>query len=79
MNSAINWYNVIKKEARGSKDVDFGEVYDILNGYVLVQKGIIQKEKFFIPKEKAQSYGGETIRFNVSIEEAVTRYQGDVL
>jgi hypothetical protein len=40
MSSTINWNDVIKKEARGSNDEDFGEVQDISNGYVFVQKGI---------------------------------------
>ena len=38
MSSTINWNDVIKKEARGLNDEDFGEVQDVSNGYVLVQK-----------------------------------------
>ena len=52
MNSNIEWNDVIKKEARGNNDEDFGEVQDIQGNYVLVQKGLINKEKFYIPKIK---------------------------
>ena len=43
MNSTINWNEVIKREARGSNDEDFGEVQDVSNGYVFVQKGMFNK------------------------------------
>ena len=38
MSSNINWNDVIKKEARGLNDEDFGEVQEVSNGYVFVQK-----------------------------------------
>ena len=77
MNSTINWNDVIKKEARGSNDEDFGEVQDVSKGFVFVQKGIISKEKFFIPQEKVESFDGDILRFSISKEEAASTYQGD--
>lgn len=77
MNSTINWNEVIKREARGSNDEDFGEVQDVSNGYVFVQKGMFNKQKFFIPQEKAESYDGDILRFGISKEEAESTYQGD--
>lgn len=43
MSSSIDWNDVIKKEARGSNEEDLGEVQELSNGYVLVQRGIINK------------------------------------
>ena len=77
MSSTINWNDVVKKEARGSNDEDFGEVQDVSNGYVFVQKGIINKEKFFIPQNKVESFDGDILRFSISSEEATSTYQGD--
>jgi len=65
----IDWNEVIKKEARGTNDEDFGEVQDIQGNYVLVQKGIIDKEKFYIPKDQAESYDGDVLRFRISQED----------
>ena len=65
----IDWSDVIKKEARGNNDEDFGEVQDIQGNYVLVQKGIINKEKFYIPKDQAESYDGDVLRFRISQED----------
>ena len=77
MSSNINWNDVIKKEARGLNDEDFGEVQEVSNGYVFVQKGIIDKEKFFIPQDKVESYDGEVLRFGISYDEALSTYRGE--
>jgi uncharacterized protein (TIGR02271 family) len=70
----IDWNDVIKKEARGNNDEDFGEVQDIQGNYVLVQRGMIDKEKFYIPKDQAESYDGDVIRFRIS-QEDLEQYQ----
>ena len=70
----IEWDEVIKKEARGTNDEDFGEVQDIQGNYVLVQKGLINKEKFYIPKDQAESYDGDVLRFRIS-EQELSQFQ----
>ena len=52
----INWNEVIKKEARGKNDEDLGEVQEVGDTYILVQKGLINKEKFYIPQNEVESY-----------------------
>lgn len=76
MSSNINWNEVIKKEARGANNEDFGEVQDVSNGYVFVQKGLINKEKFFIPQDKVESFDGSVLRLSLS-EDEVSSYQRD--
>jgi uncharacterized protein (TIGR02271 family) len=73
----IDWDDVIKKEARGSDDEDLGEVQETGQDYVLVQKGMLNKEKFYIPKNMAESYDGSVLRFNISKEEVKSRYMRD--
>jgi uncharacterized protein (TIGR02271 family) len=73
----IDWDDVIKKEARGSDDEDLGEVRETGQDYVLVQKGMINKEKFYIPKNMVESYDGSVLRFNISKEEAKSRFMRD--
>ena len=59
----IEWNEVIKKEARGINDEDFGEVQEIQDNYVLVQKGMINKEKYYIPKDQVERYDGHILNF----------------
>ncbi len=77
MSSNIDWNDVIKKEARWSNDEDLGEVQELSNGYVLVQRGIINKEKFYIPQDQAESYDGSVLRFRLSEDEMKNKYAGD--
>jgi uncharacterized protein (TIGR02271 family) len=70
----IEWNDVIKKEARGINDEDLGEVQEIQGNYVLVQKGMINKEKFYIPKDQAESYDGNVIKFSFS-EQDLSQFQ----
>ena len=74
MKSNIEWNDVLKKEARGIDNEDLGEVQEVQGNYVLVQKGIINKEKFYIPKDQAESYDGDVLRFKIS-QEDLNQYQ----
>ena len=76
-NSNIDWNDVIKKEARGSGDEDLGEVQEVGPNYVLVKRGLVNKEKFYIPKDQAESYDGDTLRFRISEEEVKSKYMGE--
>ncbi len=75
--STIDWSDVIKKEARGSNDEDLGEVQEVGQDYVLVQRGMINKDKFYIPKDMVESYDGDVLRFSISEEDAKSRFLGD--
>ena len=77
MSSSIEWNDVTKKEARGSDDEDLGEVQEVGPNYVLVQKGMINKEKFYIPKDMADSYDGDVLHFRISKDDAKSRYMTD--
>jgi uncharacterized protein (TIGR02271 family) len=76
-NSSIDWNDVTKKEARGSNDEDLGEVQEVGQNYVLVQRGILNKEKFYIPRDLAESYDGTLLRFRISEEDAKNRFLRD--
>lgn len=69
MSQSIDWNDVIKKEARGTADVDLGEVQEVGQHYVMTQKGIINREKFFIPKYMVDAYDGDTLWFTVTEEQ----------
>jgi uncharacterized protein (TIGR02271 family) len=75
--NSIEWDGIIKKEARGSNDEDLGEVQEIGDTYVLTQKGMLQKQKFYIPKYLAEGYDGSVLRFRVSEEEAKNSFVRD--
>jgi hypothetical protein len=77
MGSRINWNEVVKKEAKGKNDEDLGEVQEVKDNYVLVQRGIIKKEIFYIPKDQAESYDGSILKFKFS-EQELGNYQDEL-
>ena len=70
----IEWNDVVKKEARGINDEDLGEVQQIQGNYILLQKGMINKKKFYIPKNQAESYEGDVLKIRLS-EQDLSQFQ----
>jgi hypothetical protein len=71
----IDWDEVVKKEARGTNDADFGEVQLILGDTVITEKGITDKKRFYLPKSLADKFDGHTLWFNITEDEAYGKYR----
>ena len=71
-NSTIyNPEDIIKKEARGlGEDADFGEVQEVGVEFIVTQKGILDKDKYFIPKNLIDRFEDGIVYFSVTKEEA---------
>ncbi|MFL6406203.1 MAG: hypothetical protein ACJ71F_03920 [Nitrososphaeraceae archaeon] len=48
---SIDWDDVIKKEARGIDDADFGEVQMTMGDTVITEKGVTDKKKILLAKK----------------------------
>jgi hypothetical protein len=68
--TAFNPEEIIKKEARGLGDADFGEVQQLTGEFIVTQKGTIDKDIFYIPKNLVDHFDGSTVFFTVTEEEA---------
>ena len=51
LSSNINWDEVIDKKARGIDGYDLGEVHEVQDNVVIIQKGIIDKTNFILRKD----------------------------
>ncbi len=76
MTSDISWDDVIKKEAQGLDDADFGEVQEVAPEYVITKKGVAMKDRFYLPRDKVVRFDGNKIWFNITKEEA-NQYKRD--
>jgi hypothetical protein len=76
MGSKIKWNDVIKKEAKGNNYEELGKVQEVKDNYVIIQRGTINKEKFYIPKDEAESYDGDVIKFKFS-EQELSKYKDE--
>lgn len=64
--NGIDWDNVVKKEAIGLNGEDLGEVLEVGGTYIITQKGIINKKKYYLPKKSATSFDGSVLRLNMT-------------
>ena len=72
----INWEDVIKREARGIDDSDLGEVKEVDDDYVITRKGIVSKDKFYLPKNLVVKFDGHKLWFKIT-EDEIDEYRRD--
>jgi hypothetical protein len=68
--TTFNPEEIIKKEARGLGDADLGEVQEVTGEFIVTQKGTIDKDVFYFPKNLVDNFDGSTVFFTVTEEEA---------
>lgn len=69
-NNEINWNNIIKQDTRSTDNVDLGKVQGLFEPVVVTERGTINKEKFYIPKDLIEGYNGEVLYFKITEQEA---------
>ncbi len=77
MSFTIDWPAIIKKEARGLNGEALGEVKEVNDTEVTIEKGLIDKSTLCIPKELVKDYDGHTLRFKITEEDAKNRFAKD--
>ncbi len=70
MGSNNNWDEVIDKKARGIDDYDLGEVQEVQGNVVVTQKGILDKDDFYLTKRLVDRFDGHCLWFNLTEAEA---------
>lgn len=72
MDETIDLENVINKEARGINDYDLGEVQEINEQHVITKKGVVDKDKFYLPRNKVNRFDGNKLWLELAKDEAKT-------
>jgi hypothetical protein len=70
MSNITNWDDILKKEARGKNDYDLGEVHDVEPEIVVTKRGLVDKDKFYLPKSLVESFDGDKVWFSITKEDA---------
>ena len=66
----IDWDKVVKKEARGLDDYDLGEVEEVNNEFIVTKKGVVDKDRFYLPRAKAVRFDGDKLYLEMTKDEA---------
>jgi hypothetical protein len=70
VSNITNWDDIIKKEARGINDYDLGEVHELGPEIVVTKKGVVDKDKFYLPKKLVERFDGDKVWFSITKEDA---------
>lgn len=70
MNEIVDWDKIIKKEARGLDNYDLGEIQDLNEQFVETKRGLVDKDKFYLPRSKVVKFDGDKVWFSVTKDEA---------
>ncbi|MDQ4072792.1 MAG: YsnF/AvaK domain-containing protein [Thermoproteota archaeon] len=63
--SNIDWSEVVKKKAIGMDGIDLGHVEEVGDTYIIIQKGLINKKRYHIPKSAAEVFYEGTLKLRV--------------
>jgi hypothetical protein len=61
MANITNWDEIVKKEARGINDYDLGEVHEVEPEIVVTKRGLVDKDKFYLPKSLVERFDGDKV------------------
>jgi hypothetical protein len=71
---SILWEQLMGKSVRTSDGEDLGEIKKVSKSYILLEKGVISKDKIWIPKYIADAYDGKVLWLLVSREDVRKGY-----
>jgi hypothetical protein len=69
------WKTLKDKNVKTNDGKDLGEIKEVSENYLHVEKGTIHKEKFWIPKYVADAFDGKTLWLLIDEEELRGKYQ----
>ena len=70
MSNITNWDDILKKEAQGKNDYDLGEVHELEPEIVVTKRGLVDKDKFYLPKSLVERFDGDKVWFSITKEDA---------
>jgi hypothetical protein len=62
--------DLINKEAKGKGNANLGEVKDVNHEYVITEKGLIDKDRYYIPKDLIDTFDMNHVWFGITEDEA---------
>jgi len=76
--SEMHWDTLSGKEAKTLDNSELGKVKGVGSDYVFTEKGVIDKEKFYIPRRFADRFDGKTLWFSITKAQAESEFRREV-
>ena len=70
----ISWATIKGKKVKSNDGKDVGEIKEVSQNFLRLEKGTVKKDKFWIPKYVADAYDGKVLWLLISEEEILGKY-----
>lgn len=70
----ILWEELKNKKVRTNDGKDLGEIKEVAENYIRLEKGLVNKDKYWIPKYVADAYDGKVLWLLVSGDDVAKGY-----
>ncbi len=70
----ILWNQLKEKKVKTNEGKDIGEIKEISQNHLRLEKGTISKDKFWIPKYLVDTFDGESVWLSANEDEVRERY-----
>ena len=70
----IVWVKLKGKKVKSNDGKDVGEIKEVTQNFLRLEKGTIKKDKFWIPKFVADAYDGKALWLLISEEDILRKY-----
>jgi hypothetical protein len=70
----ILWEQLKGKKVKTNDGKDLGEVKEVSENYVRLEKGVVNKDKYWVPKYVADAYDGKVLWLLVSSDDVARGY-----
>jgi hypothetical protein len=70
----ILWQQLKDKKVKTNDGKDLGEIKEVTENYIRLEKGVVNKDKYWIPKYVADAYDGKVLWLLVSSDDVAKGY-----
>jgi hypothetical protein len=70
----ILWATIKGNKVKSNDGKDLGEIKEVSQNFLRLEKGTVKKDKFWIPKYVADAYDGKVLWLLISEEEILCKY-----
>jgi hypothetical protein len=76
--TGLNWESLSDKDSKTLDNYELGKVKQVANDYIYTEKGMLQKEKFYVPRRFADRFDGKTLWFSITKGQAETEFKREI-
>lgn len=75
MTVGIAWDKVVGKEVKSIDEKDIGEIKNILEDHIYIEKGLVSKDRYSVPKSFAERYEDDHVILSLTEDEVKEKYK----